>query len=193
MHPHKSLESYHFSHVHVLFGRMLVFGGQMWKRSQLDILAKEKETRSWTIKLCFKQRHYTTSSIVTPNKHCHYKFNDILETSTLAPLVFYLFQITLFIYLSRVLHDHSPDCSDSYGDDLCCHSNIMFPIIVLCLKNIRTQGARQGVITLTACSYKSIYSLGGKKMKKEVNKITEKKKLQSQWKVTIISMFNRWV
>lgn len=74
---------------------------------------------------------------------------------------------------------NSPDCSDSYGDDLYCHSNIMFPIIVLCLKNIRTRGARQGVIILTACSYKSIYSLGGeKKLKKKVNKITEE--VQSQ-------------
>lgn len=152
----------------------------------------KKKTGSWTIKLWYKHQHYTTSNIVTPNKHCHYKLNDILETSTLAPLVFYLFQITVFIYLSRALYDYSPDCSDSYGDDLCCHSYIMFPIIVLCLKNIRTQGARQGVITLTARSYKSIYSLGGKKWRKKKKLIRlQKKNLQSQCKLTIISMFNQ--
>lgn len=187
-----SLEPYHFSQVHVLFEKMLVFGGQMWKHSQLGVVSKEKETRSRTIKLWFKQRHYTTPSIVSPNKHCHYKFNDILETSTLASLVFYLFWITLFIHLSRALHDHSPDCSDSCGDDLCCHSNIMFPIIVLCLKNIRTHGARQGVITLTACSYKSIYSLGGKKKMKKKKLIRLQKKIAKPVQGYHYQQFNRW-
>lgn len=66
----------------------------------------------------------------------------------------------------------------------------MFPIIVLCLKNIRTQRARQGVIILTACSYKSICSLGGKqKIKEEANKITEE--VQSKCKSSTLSVFNQ--
>lgn len=83
---------------------------------------------------------------------------------------------------------NSPDCSDSYGDDLYCHSNIMFPIIVLCLKNIRTRGARQGVIILTACSYKSIYSLGGeKKLKKKLIRLQKKYKANA----TALNVFNQ--
>lgn len=185
-----SRESCHSSHVHMLFDKSWCLARQTWKPSQPDISSAEKETGSWTIKSWFKQQYYTISNIITPSKHHHYKLNYILEASTLAPLVFYLFQITVLIYLSRALYDHSPSCSDSYGDDLCCHSNIMFSVIVLCLKNIRTQGARQGVIILTACSYKSIFSLvGKKKMKKELNKITEE--LQSHCKRNTLSVFNQ--
>jgi len=41
-----SRESYHISHVHVLFNKVLVFGEQMWKRSQPDTHSEEKEMGS---------------------------------------------------------------------------------------------------------------------------------------------------
>lgn len=36
-------EPCYFSHVHMLFEKVLVFGGQLWSHSQLAMLSEEKD------------------------------------------------------------------------------------------------------------------------------------------------------